>query len=207
VVGTRWLDWARQLQAIAQTGLAYEAHPYHVARYESVRRIAAEMMAEGSDTDVHLFDALFADEGGHATPKLDVRGAAFRSSDLLLIRERASGLWTLPGGWADVGESAAASVGREVREESGYAVQVTKLIALHDRERRGYPPHPWHAYKATFLCELSDAEPADPDHEVLEVGFFGEDDLPPLDRNRTAPELVRLCFAHARDRALPTEFD
>jgi ADP-ribose pyrophosphatase YjhB (NUDIX family) len=202
-----WLDWARQLQAIAQTGGAYETHPYHAERYERVRRIAAEMMAAGAGGDVAELDASFLAQVGHATPKLDVRAAAFRGEEILLVQERVSGLWTLPGGWADVGDSASESAVRETREESGFSVRATKLVALHDRERRGYPPHAWYTYKATFLCVLVDEEPAEHDHEVLDVGFFGREALPPLDRNRTAPELLALCFDHRRDPGRATEFD
>jgi ADP-ribose pyrophosphatase YjhB (NUDIX family) len=207
VSGWRWVEWARQLQAIAQTGVAYDAHPYHADRYAQVRRIAAEIAAAGAGEQPERLEALFALEIGHATPKLDVRGAAFRGDELLLVCERSSGGWTLPGGWADVGDSPAGSTVREVREESGYAVRATKLIALHDRERRGYRPHPWYTHKATFLCELLDEEPAEPDHEVTSVGFFAEDAIPALDVNRTAPDLVTLCFAHLREPNLPTDFD
>lgn len=202
-----WLDWARQLQAIAQTGSAYDAHPYHAERYERVRQIAAEIMAAGGGGEAAELDELFAAQVGHATPKLDVRAAAFRGDELLLVRERVSGLWTLPGGWADVGDSAAQSAVREGREESGFPMRAIKLVALHDRERRGYPPHRWYTYKATFLCELVGGGAGEHDHEVLEVGFFAEDATPDLDVNRTAPELVALCFAHLRDPELPTEFD
>jgi ADP-ribose pyrophosphatase YjhB (NUDIX family) len=202
-----WLDWARQLQAIAQTGAAYEAHPYHADRYERIGRIAAEMMAAGTGDDVTAVEQAFSADAGHATPKVDVRAAAFRTEELLLVRERVSGLWTLPGGWAEPGDSAAESAVREAREESGYSLRATKLIALHDRERRGYGAMRWYAYKVTFLCELLPGEPDEHDHEVLEVDFFAEDALPPLDLARTAPQLVELCFAHRRDASLPTQFD
>ena len=206
--GWRWLEWARQLQAVAQTGMAYEdAPPYHAERYAQVQRIAAEIAAVGAGDDPQRLEALFAREIGHATPKLDVRGAVFHDEELLLVCERRSGAWTLPGGWADVGDSPAGSTVREVREESGYAVRATKLIALHDREQRGYPSHPWYTHKATFLCELQEEEPAEPDHEVTDVGFFAEEAIPPLDVNRTAPDLVALCFAHRREPDLPTDFD
>jgi ADP-ribose pyrophosphatase YjhB (NUDIX family) len=202
-----WLDWARQLQAIAQTGAAYDAHPYHAERYERVGRIAAEMMAAGLGEHVQAIENSFAGERGHATPKVDVRAAAFRGEELLLVRERMTGLWTLPGGWADPGEAPAESAVREAQEESGYSLRATKLVALHDRERRDYGPVRWYTYKVTFLCELLPGEPREHDHEVLEVGFFGEHGLPALDLNRTAPQLVGLCFAHLRDRSLPTDFD
>ncbi len=172
-----------------------------------MRRIAAEVMAAGGGGDPGALEESCAAELGHATPKLDVRAAAFRDDELLLVRERVSGLWTLPGGWADPGDTAAESAVREGQEESGYPMRAIKLVALHDREPRGYGRYQWYAYKATFLCELLPGEPRDHDHEVLEVGFFGADVLPPLDRNRTAPELLELCFAHLHDPSLPTEFD
>jgi len=202
-----WLDWARQLQALAQTGLAYDAKPYHAERYERVRRIAAEMMAAGAGGSASAFEASFAAEAGHATPKLDVRAAAFREGEVLLVHERVSGLWTLPGGWADVGDSAAESALREAQEETGYTMRALKLVALHDRERRSDVPTQWYIHKATFLCELLDGEAGRPDDEILDVGFFAVDRLPPLDPARTPPQLVELCFAHALDRTLPTDFD
>jgi len=202
-----WLDWARQLQALAQTGLAYDPRPYDAERYECVRRISAEMMAAGAGGDARTFEASFAAEEGHATPKLDVRAAAFRDREVLLVHERVSGLWTLPGGWADVGDSAAESALREAREETGYGLRAVKLVALHDRERRSDVPTQWYIHKATFLCELLEGEVSRPDDEILDVGFFAVDCLPPLDPARTPPGLVELCFAHDLDRTLPTDFD
>jgi ADP-ribose pyrophosphatase YjhB (NUDIX family) len=202
-----WLDWARQLQALAQSGLSYEPSPYHAERYALVRRISAEMMAAGAGGDAATFEASFAAETGHATPKLDVRAAAFREKEILLVHERASGLWTLPGGWVDVGDSPAESAMREAREETGYAMRAVKLVALHDRERRSGVPTPWYIHKATFLCELLDGDAGPADDEILEVRFFAEDRLPALDLARTPPGLVELCFAHDRDRTLPSDFD
>jgi ADP-ribose pyrophosphatase YjhB (NUDIX family) len=174
-----------------------------------VEQIAHELIGAAAGIAPADVAVLFGDEVGHATPKLDVRGAVFRDGGLLLVHEAVSGLWTLPGGWADVGESAGESAAREVREESGYTVEPVKLVALHDRERRGYLPHPWYTHKATFLCALTDpsAEPVAHDAEVLDVGFFPEAGLPEIDENRTSRELIATCFAHARDPSLPTEFD
>jgi ADP-ribose pyrophosphatase YjhB (NUDIX family) len=203
----RLMDWGRKLQALAQSGLAYDPPVYDRLRYEEVRRIGLEMITVDTGETVESLAAGFAGEVGQATPKLDVRGAVFLNGELLLVREAATGLWTLPGGWGEIGQSAGEAAAREVREESGYVVQPVKLIALHDREQRGYPPHPWYTHKATFLCELTAADRGEADHEVTEVGFFEQDELPPLDLARTARELVDTCFAHQRDPALPTEFD
>src|SRR4051794_22309936 len=110
----RWLTWAKELQVIGQTGLNYAQDGYDRERYERLREIAAEILAEGAGLDLPAVQRLFAAETGHATPKLDVRGAVFRDDRILLVRERVDGRWTLPGGWADPGESPAEATVREV---------------------------------------------------------------------------------------------
>jgi ADP-ribose pyrophosphatase YjhB (NUDIX family) len=121
------LEWARELQAIAQSGLAWSPREYDRERYEQVRRVAAEMLANGSDAAA--LEAVFAAEEGHATPKLDVRGAVFRGDGILLVQEREGEGWSLPGGWVDVGESPGEAVAREVLEESGVAVRDVRYVA------------------------------------------------------------------------------
>ena len=199
------LDWARSLQAIAQSGEAYDPGPYDRERYEQVRRIAAEMLA--SDGDVNAVEADMAAEVGHATPKLDVRGVVFRDDAILLVRESYDNLWNLPGGWVDVGESPSEAVVREVREETGYATRAVKLLALYDRDRHASTPHRWHIWKACFLCEIVGASQSEPDAEISEVRFFKASDLPNLDNVRMAPDYVERFFAHHGNPQWPTDFD
>ena len=123
---------------------------------------------------------------GYATPKIEVRGAVLRDDQILLVREREDGGWTLPGGWADVGETPSAMVVREVKEESGYDVMPRKLAALFDRNKHPHPPIASHAYKLFFLCDLIGGE-ATPSFETPEVAFFPRNDLAQtlhLPRNR-----------------------
>src|SRR5262245_42148027 len=143
----RWLEWARELQSIAQAGLTYAKDPFDVERYQAVRRLAAEMLAAQTGEDADRIHDLFVGEYGHPTPKVDVRGAVFQDDTILLVKERVDGGWTLPGGWADVNESPAEAVVREVFEESGYQTRAVKLLALYDRRKHEHPPHPWHIYK------------------------------------------------------------
>ncbi len=201
-----WLSWAQRLQAIAQTGLHYARDPFDVERYKDVREIAAEMAATCSDADASAMRALFAGEAGHATPKVDVRAAVFRDDAMLLVRERSEGLWTLPGGWADVGESPGEAAARETFEESGYCVRAVKLLAVYDRNKHPYPPFPFHTYKMFFQCELTGGEPA---HSVETdgVGFFREDELPELSVMRVTPEQMVRFFQHCRHPDWPADFD
>jgi ADP-ribose pyrophosphatase YjhB (NUDIX family) len=214
-----WLAWARRLQAIAQTGLHYEQDVFDGERYREVARIAAEILAGHSAAEAAFVERFFEAEVGYATPKLDLRAAVFRDARVLLVREKSDGLWALPGGWADVGETPRQGIEKEVLEEAGLAVRAVKLLALYDQRGRGARPHPLHILKAFFRCEIVGegpqagegpagelAEPR-PGLETLAAGFFAEDALPPLSLGRTSPGQLACLFAHARDPGLPADFD
>ena len=207
----QWLDWSKRLRAIAQNGLTFADDPFDVERYEAIRAIAAEMMAEQSNGDHRRLDDLFAAEHGYATPKLDVRAAVFRNDHILLVRERSDGGWTLPGGWVDVGDSPSEAIEREVIEESGYRVRAVKLLAMWDRNRHGHPPLPEHIYKVVFLCDLLDDEPVvefdDHNIETDGVDFFARDQIPPLSQSRVMPEQIERIFELVNAVDSLTEFD
>ncbi len=203
---SKWIAWVRRLQAIAQNGLMFSKDPFDRERYEQVRCVAAEILASYTAVDTALISNLLQGEQGYATPKIDVRGAVFHDNRVLLVREQSDGLWTLPGGWADVGESPAEAVVREIREESGFETQVCKLVALYDRNKHGHPPMLFHAYKAFFLCDLVGGRAAT-SHETSAVAFFGREALPPLSTARVTVRQIDRLFAHRTNRALPTEFD
>jgi ADP-ribose pyrophosphatase YjhB (NUDIX family) len=205
----KWLTWARDLQAIAQTGLTYGRGKFDRERYEMLRALASTIMASHTGASVERIEALFAGETGYATPKVDVRAAAFDDRDrLLMVREAGDGnRWTLPGGWADVNLTAAENVVKEVREESGYAVQVRKLAAVFDRTRQGHPAAVFSCYKIFLLCDVVGGE-ATSGLETSEVGWFSEDQLPDdLSLDRVLPGQIRRMFQHNRDPIRPTDFD
>lgn len=202
----KWLDWARRLQAIAQSGLAFSPNQYDLERYEFIRDIAAEMMAEGSAGAVGPIRDLFAAQAGYATPKVDLRGVVFRENRILLVLEREDGGWTLPGGWADVGEPPALGTVREVREESGYETRAVKLLALYDRNLHAHPPIPFHAYKLFFRCEVIGGAPAS-SSETAGVDWFAEDALPALSTSRVTAAQIHRFFEHYRHPDWPTDFD
>jgi ADP-ribose pyrophosphatase YjhB (NUDIX family) len=204
-----WLTWARELQAIAQTGLTFSRDPYDRERYEALRALAAKMLAARTDAPVDRIARLFAGESGYATPKIDVRAAVFDARErLLMVRETSDGgRWTLPGGWADVNRSAAENAVKEALEESGYSVRVLKLAALWDRTRQRHPAGLFSCAKVFFVCEPTGGAAAT-SHETSEVGWFAEADLPrELSLARVLPQQIARMFAHWRDPALPTDFD
>jgi ADP-ribose pyrophosphatase YjhB (NUDIX family) len=202
-----WLEWAQRLQAIAQTGLSYSKDIFDTERYATVRCIAAEMMAMGCGAaDASGFIEMFACDAGYATPKVDVRAAAFDAGRVLLVRESEDGRWTLPGGWADVGDAPSLAAVREVKEESGYDVVPTKLAAVYDRNRHGHPVIPFHAYKLFFICSITGGAAAH-SFETDAVDFFDEDQIPPLSTTRVTLAQIEHMFGHYRHSEWPTSFD
>lgn len=201
------LRLARRLQAIAQTGLTYTEGIYDRERYLELTELAAELMHACTDLPVARVRELFARQTGYATPKVDVRAAVFQRDRILLVQESEDGLWTLPGGWADVNDAPSEAVRREVREEAGLEVRVTKLAMLLDRSLHPHqPPFPFHVYKLFFLCEPLGGT-LQPGLETRAAAFFPRHELPPLSRTRVLPEQIHRLFEHARRPDLPTEFD
>jgi ADP-ribose pyrophosphatase YjhB (NUDIX family) len=201
----KWLEWAQRLQAIAQAGLTYARDPYDLERFREVRALAVAIVsAQTGEPPARVMEA-FALGTGYPTPKVDVRAVVFRDDEILLIREKAVGLWALPGGWADVGDSPSEAAVRETLEEAGCEVRATKLLAVLDKSRH-HPPSLDYVYKLFIGCELLGGEPRT-SHETDGVGFFAADRLPELETGRvTAAEIARM-FEHHRDPTLPTDFD
>ena len=114
----KWLQWAVELQSIAQAGLFYGKDKFDRERYEQIRTIAAEMISYKTEIPVEKVKDLFCNEEGYQTPKLDTRAAIFEGEKVLLVKEN-NGTWSLPGGWVDVDISVKENVIKEVKEEAG----------------------------------------------------------------------------------------
>jgi ADP-ribose pyrophosphatase YjhB (NUDIX family) len=204
-----WLLWAREIQAIAQTGRAFTKDPYDLDRFEALQRLAARIFCSHTGVALEYLDALFAGETGYATPKVGVRGAVFDAEGhILMVRETIDEhRWTLPGGWADVNQTPSQSVVREVFEESGYQVRAVKLAAVWDRARQANPPTAFSVVRLFFVCALEGGT-AQTSLETSEVGWFAEDAIPAeLSLRRTLPHQISRMFAHWRDPSLATDFD
>ncbi len=203
----QWLSIARELRAIAQTGLTFSADRFDRQRYERVRELAGSMLAMGSGADYDVVLRILLDDKGYATPKVDVRGAAFVDGRVLLVREISDGKWTLPGGWADVNQTAGECVVREIAEESGFEARVLKLAAVYDYQRSNRPArHIDSIYKMFFICEITGGAARVSD-ETSEVAFFARGELPPLSLGRTTAAQIDRMFLHAERPDLPADFD
>ena len=207
-LAARRLALYRSLHALARTGLHFCRDQYDRERYEQVEAIAAELLAAGAGLTPAELRQDWAGETGYVTPKIEVRGAVFRAGDgrVLLVRESLDGLWTLPGGWAEVNDSPSTAVRREIEQEAGLRTRVVKLAALYDRNAHGHSPSIFHSWKAFFLCEVEGGELRG-SYETDAVAFCDPYALPPMSLGRCTPAQVLRMRQHWLEPGIPTDFD
>lgn len=147
-----WLETAKRIQAIAQSGLTYCKDPFDIERFQELRELSARMLSYYSNTEVEKVKDLFLNETGYQTPKIDVRAVIIKDETILLVKEKSDGKWTLPGGWAEPGLTLSENVVKEVKEETGYDVETERILAVLDRNRYNHPPSAYSIYKIFVLC-------------------------------------------------------
>jgi ADP-ribose pyrophosphatase YjhB (NUDIX family) len=202
----KWLQWASQLQSIAQAGLTFGENDYDRDRYEKIRSIAVDILHEYTEIDHIKIRELFASETGYQTPKVDIRAAVFNNGKILMVKEKIDGNWSLPGGWADVNTSVSESAARECYEEAGAIVTPKRIIAIHHANRHRSSPYPYTIYKIFVECELIESAFKD-NTETLEAGFFEQDNLPELSVERNTSGQIKMCFEAKRHSVFETIFD
>lgn len=202
----KWLKWAMEIQSLAQAGLAYTENPYDIERYERLREISAEMVAEKSNISLDKVERLFCNETGYQTPKLDTRAAIFKDNKILLTHEN-NGTWSLPGGWCDVLESVKSNTVKEVKEETGLDVEAVKIISIQDRNKHNKPQYAYGVCKVFVLCNIIGGKFIK-NIETTETKYFSLEEIPSnLAEEKTSKEQIEMCFAAFNNQSWQTQFD
>ncbi|SDT93411.1 ADP-ribose pyrophosphatase YjhB, NUDIX family [Verrucomicrobium sp. GAS474] len=197
------LEISRELAAISQAGLAYSRDFHDRERFEQLRGLASELVQALPGKA----DFAWPSGEGYPTPKVDVRALVIRGGEILLVRERATGRWSAPGGWADVNLTPAENARKECREEAGIEIEVEQLSAVLDRDRAGHLPIAWSVYKLYFLCHPLDDTPVAAGPEVLDARYFRREALPDdLDLERITAEEIERGFRLREEGSIPTFF-
>lgn len=203
-----WLNHAKRLHALATTGLEFTDSYYEKDRYEEIQSISAALLADLSDKKVEKIAASLLDGiDGYVTPKTDVRAAVIREHKILLVQERTDKKWALPGGYADIGLSAAENAEKEVWEEAGIRVKTTKLYSYRHKAKGEYKADIRDFYKAFFLCDQIGEEDVIAGSEVLDARFFSLDELPELSTGRIVLSDLEAAFFHSNEQSAPTYYD
>ncbi|WP_106495577.1 NUDIX hydrolase [Lentibacillus sp. Marseille-P4043] len=202
----KWLDWAKQIQSLSQSGLAFSNNKFDIERYEALRQISIEIIAKYTDLELEKVTNLFANETGYQTPKVDVRGVVFKDNKILMVKEKIDDRWSLPGGFCDIGFSASENAVKEIKEESGYDVKARKLLTVLDMNKHPRPPQAYHYYKIFIQCEIIGGN-ATTGVETKGISFFPEQDLPGLSTSRDTESQINLLFDFLRDPDKAAVFD
>ena len=200
-----WLNWAIELQSLAQAGLTYGKDIYDRERYERIREISAEIIAHKSEIPVETVKDLFCNETGYQTPKLDTRAAIFKDDKILLVREN-NGKWSLPGGWVDVNVSVKENAIKEAKEESGLDVTADRIIAVQDRNKHNLPQYVYGVCKVFVLCSLVGGR-FEVNSETTGFDWFAMENLPELAEEKNTPAQVQMCFDAYRNPEWQVQFD
>ena len=202
----KWIKWAMEIQSLAQSGLAYTDNVYDIERYERLREISAEMLAEKTDLSIEKVKNLFCNETGYQTPKIDTRAVIFKDNKILLVHEN-NNTWSLPGGWCDVLESVKSNTIKEVKEETGLDVDTIKVIAIQDRNKHNKPIYAYGVCKVFILCDVISGE-FEKNIETTEIKYFSQDEIPNnLSDEKTNKEQIEMCFKAYNDKNWQTQFD
>lgn len=201
----KWLEWAIELQSLAQAGLTYGKDVYDKERYERIRDISAEMLAYKTEIPIKKVKELFCNESGYQTPKLDTRAAIFDRGKILLVREN-NGKWSLPGGWVDVNVSVRENTIKEVKEESGLDVTADKIIAVQDRAKHNFPVYAYGVCKIFVLCSVIGGQ-FESNIETTEFRYFSENELPELAEEKNNEDQIQMCFEAYHSKNWTTIFD
>ena len=199
------MEWAIELQSLAQAGLTYGKDVYDRERYERIRDISAEILSYKTDISVEKVKNLFCNEVGYQTPKLDTRAAVFEHEKILLVKEN-NGKWSLPGGWVDVNLSVKENTVKEVKEESGLDVTADRIIAIQDRDRHNLPAYAYGVCKIFVLCSVLGGE-FEKNIETTEFRYFNKAELPELATEKNTKEQIEMCFNAYYNKNWIVEFD
>lgn len=201
------LELIKRVKALADTGLVYAEDDYAKERYEELREISLKLMASVSDQPLEVLQDFFLPEKDYPTVKVDVRGFVLNEKDeILMAKESVDGKWTIPGGWADIGDSPSEAVLKEIREETGFDAKVVRLLAVYDKRCHPHPPEAFYIYKLIFFCKIIGGE-LQHGFDMQGADFFPIHKLPKLSEDRILKLQLKQLYQMVQENDNQTYFD
>jgi ADP-ribose pyrophosphatase YjhB (NUDIX family) len=193
------LNYAKRLKAMAHLGLTYANNEFDTERYHELEKISLEMMEMATGQPFEVLSDYFHNQKEYITPKVDVRAVIFNEKkEILMVKEKVDGKWSLPGGWADIGHTPTEIAVKEAFEETGFTVKPLKLLAVLDKRCHPHPPQLDYVYKIFIQCEITGGESSIA-FDILDVNFFDQNAIPELSEDRTLSSQIDLMFEYLAD--------
>ena len=170
------------LRDCVTVGSHFATNMYEQDRWRRVQDVALELLALASARPIQEMEPLRAKLFVQPSPFSVGDGAVIDDAGrILLIRRADNGLWAMPGGALEVGETPAQGVAREVLEETGVTCEPITLVGVYDSRFCGTPSF-YQLYLFSFLCRPSQnievvSSPSHV-HEIKEKNWFAEHELP-----------------------------
>ena len=206
-MNTELLDELKRIKSIADIGLLYCNNPYDKERYMELQEISYRLLSITGGHSLEALKAALPLAKDYPTAKVDIRGLVISpEKKILLVKESADGKWSLPGGWGDIGHTPKEVIIKEFKEETGLDVIAKQLLAVFDKRMHAHPPQPFYVYKMVIYCEAI-SHNIIKGFDVLDVQYFGVENLPPLSEDRILKSQVELVYNKALSGDLKTYFD
>lgn len=186
VADMEWNEFVAKVLAISRIGLKFSKDPYALENYQELHDLAKQQLQELDKTPDM---SIPYQKDIYPTPNVSVRVLIFNEkNELLMGQERSDGAYAVPGGWCDLFESASESALKEVLQETGLNVKIDKLVCILRRDLYREYVSLISEYVIYFKATVISGELRN-NHEILNLGYFPLDALPPLSRKMTYKEL------------------
>lgn len=159
----------QRLLSITETGLAFSRDEFDQERYLELRQLLGHLLADWSDLDGKELTELLRPTDFYATPLIDVRAVLVRDGKVCLVKGKNENTWALPGGFCEVGLSPKENIVKEVQEETGFNVSVSRLLAIFDTNKFQFQSKQY--AKLVFECQIEDGD-FQPNTEIEELAFL-----------------------------------
>jgi 8-oxo-dGTP diphosphatase len=182
----KWNEFVAKVLAISRIGLKFSKDPFALENYEELHTLALNQLKELHETPE---ESLPYQRDIYPTPNISVRVLVFNEKqELLMGQEKSDGAYAVPGGWCDVFESPGEGAHKEVLQETGLDVRIDKVLCILRRELYREYSSMISEYVIYFSATIVGGALKN-NHEIISLGYFPIDNLPPLSRKMTEKEL------------------
>lgn len=181
-----YLEFIIRIQSIAKVGLTFNKDPYALESYKIIEKLSKEMLEKYTDSAIEN-DNYFIREI-YPTPNVSSRVIVVQDNKILMVKEIKTQDYSLPGGWCEVFDTIRKNAVDEVKQESGFDVEITKVLAIFNRQCFQEVKSSISEYSIYFSAKIIGGE-AQISHETDDVDFFEINDLPKLSYKNTHNEI------------------